>query len=162
MASRLNPEIREKLEVITGLSGKSLGEKITRMTTENPGLTRNAAAQLIAQTHHKSVMQKLEDADKASLHDYLALHRTPAPRLPAPMTVRQVSRRKVARESKSFRAFDGYTPRKDDKFFAGGYIAEVGRAYGAECYTCTLILIRKIVENLIIDILEKKFPSRPG
>ena len=44
--------------------------------------------------------------------------------------------------------------------FIKGHIDELNRAYTFKCYTAVFILARKIVENLIIDILKKKFPER--
>ena len=43
-------------------------------------------------------------------------------------------------------------------FFRKGHIEEINRAYSAGCYTSVFILCRKIIENMIIDILRKKFP----
>lgn len=42
--------------------------------------------------------------------------------------------------------------------FRKGHIEEINRAYTSECYTCVFILCRKVIENMIIDILGKKFP----
>jgi hypothetical protein len=44
--------------------------------------------------------------------------------------------------------------------FIKGHIDELNRAYTFKCYTSVFILARKIVENLIIDILKKKFPEK--
>lgn len=44
--------------------------------------------------------------------------------------------------------------------FIKGHIDEMNRAYTFKCYTSVFILARKIVENLIIDILKKKFPEK--
>lgn len=46
-----------------------------------------------------------------------------------------------------------------DSHFIKGHIDEINRAYNAKCYTSVFILSRKVVENLIIDILKKKFPE---
>ena len=44
--------------------------------------------------------------------------------------------------------------------FIKGHIDELNRAYTFRCYTSVFMLARKIVENLIIDILKKKFPEK--
>ena len=44
--------------------------------------------------------------------------------------------------------------------FIKGHIDELNRAYTFKCYTSVFILARKIVENLIINILKKKFPEK--
>jgi hypothetical protein len=47
-----------------------------------------------------------------------------------------------------------------DDHFIKGHIDEINRAYNAKCYTSVFILCRKVLENLIIDILKKKFPEK--
>lgn len=49
---------------------------------------------------------------------------------------------------------------KTDDPFRKGHIDEINRAYTYECYTCVFILCRKVIENMIIDILRKKFPPK--
>lgn len=44
--------------------------------------------------------------------------------------------------------------------FIKGHIQELNKAYTHGCYTAVYILARKIIENLIIDILRKKFPEK--
>lgn len=44
--------------------------------------------------------------------------------------------------------------------FIKGHIHELNKAYTYGCNTSAFILARKIVENLIIDILKKKYPSK--
>lgn len=43
-------------------------------------------------------------------------------------------------------------------YFKQGHIDEINRAYTNNCYTSVFILSRKVIENLIIEILTKKFP----
>jgi hypothetical protein len=47
-----------------------------------------------------------------------------------------------------------------DDPFRKGHIDEINRAYTCRCYTSVFILCRKVIENMIIDILKKKFPPR--
>lgn len=46
----------------------------------------------------------------------------------------------------------------DDPFIKG-HIDEMNLAYTYNCYTSVFILARKIIENLLIDILRKKYPE---
>ncbi len=46
-----------------------------------------------------------------------------------------------------------------DDHFIKGHIDELNLAYTSGCYTSVYILARKIIENLIIDILRKKYPE---
>lgn len=43
--------------------------------------------------------------------------------------------------------------------FRKGHIDEINRAYTYACYTSVFILARKIIENLIIDVLKMKYPE---
>lgn len=47
-----------------------------------------------------------------------------------------------------------------DDHFISGHFSELNRAYTFGCYTSVFILARKIVENLIIDILKQYFPEK--
>lgn len=44
-------------------------------------------------------------------------------------------------------------------YFKKGHVSELNRAYTYGCYTAVFTLARKIVENLIIDILKAKYPE---
>jgi len=46
-----------------------------------------------------------------------------------------------------------------ENHFIKGHIDELNLAYTSACYTSVFILARKIIENLIIDILRKKYPE---
>jgi hypothetical protein len=135
------------------LSGKSITEKISRLVTET-GLTHNAAAHLIATQYGESFLRYFDENDKSVWLSYqLATNR---PAAPTPVVTRTV-RTKSDSDEKPFKAFKGYKPLD---YFAGQYILEVSRAYRAKCYTSVFILTRKIVENLVIKIIEAKFPGR--
>lgn len=43
--------------------------------------------------------------------------------------------------------------------FRKGHIEEINKAYTHGCYTCVFVLLRKIVENMLIDILRFRFPD---
>ncbi len=151
MVSRLKPEILEQLLKITSLNEKSLGEKLSRKSSET-GLSRNAVAHLIAMDYGKSLMGKLDSEDKAALRDYQLIHR-PA----TTVVVKSSPRQKSKDEVTTFKAFKNY---KAADYFAEQYILEISRAYKAKCYTSVFILTRKVVENLIIKTIEAKFPGR--
>ena len=46
----------------------------------------------------------------------------------------------------------------DDKLLEK-HLEEINRAYTYKCYTSTFVLCRKVLENLIIRILRKKYPK---
>ncbi len=154
--SKLKPEILDLLQEYTGLGKRSLSVKVTRIKSQYPGLTSNAVAFLIAQKKGKSLLGKLEDADIAALRDYQLLSRQPS---------------QVIVQANQGAKSDGERSRKkpiivyestnqSNSYFVNGHIQELTNAYYAKCYTAVFILFRKIVENLIIDVLKAKFPSR--
>ena len=65
-----------------------------------------------------------------------------------------VKKKKLPRKERIIKVIDY----DSDDYFINGHITELNKAYNSGCYTCVNILIRKIIENLIIDILRKKFP----
>jgi hypothetical protein len=69
----------------------------------------------------------------------------------------QIHRKKPTKPEKKLESFINYET-KD--YFKKGHIAELNRAFQNRCFTSVYILARKIIENLIIDILRKKFPEK--
>lgn len=43
-------------------------------------------------------------------------------------------------------------------YFINKHVEEINKAYNARCLTSVYILIRKVFENIVIDILRKQFP----
>jgi hypothetical protein len=148
--TKLNPVLLEPLQKMTRLSSKSIVEKISRMVTET-GLTHNAAAHVIATENKKSFRRYLDQDDISSWRNYQLLNR------PSPPVITRTVRAKTDSDTNPFVAFKDYKPLD---YFATQYILEISRAYKAKCYTSVFILTRKVVENLIIKIIEAKFPGR--
>jgi len=151
MASRLKPTILDALVSITGSEKKAISEKISRMKAKSPILTSNAAAYLIAREKGKSLTAKLDDEDKESLRDYHGLIR---PSQTIVVNTTQRGKSNVGRAQK--KPLINYDSKN---YFVTEHIRELTSAYYAGCYTAVFILFRKIIENLIIDILKYKFPS---
>ena len=104
--------------------------------------TSNAVAQIYAKQHGSSVLKKLDAEDKACL---------PNIQVNAPIVIQG---KKIEKKEKIHNFFDYDTT----GYFIKEHIKEVNRAYTKGCFTCANILIRKIIENLIIDILRSKYP----
>lgn len=150
MASKLNPEILELLHGRTGKAISTLRSEISRIRQKHPTLTRNAAAHLIAQENNNSVLQKLDLQDRESLKGIQRL-----PKVNASTDTRPPKRGKTS--SEKTKPIINY---ESDDYFVKEHNRELARAYSSKCYTCVFILFRKIIENLIIDILKVKFPNR--
>ena len=67
MADRLNPDIMEVLVKKTSKTDKQIRPRLSELRRKYSGLTMNAAAQMYAQSHGTSIMQKLRQEDRQSL-----------------------------------------------------------------------------------------------
>jgi hypothetical protein len=149
MAKRLDPEILARLNAKTGKAITTLRKDISLVKRDYPNATSNAAAQIVAQNHGTSVLQRLDPQDRASLRDYpgRAPVRGPSGRTAKPRTPATTNRAQL---------FDYET----SEYFKLEHIRELNRANSANCHTCVFVLFRKILENLLIDILRAKFPGK--
>jgi hypothetical protein len=147
MADRLKPEILSLLVKKTGNTAGSIRVQLSLLKRKYKGLTLNAAAQTFAEQHGTSILPKLDAIDKSAL---------------ASVQLSMIPKREVrvpgGKANKPFKVFFEYAT--TDKF-EKEHIDEINRAYNAGCYTATYILCRKVIENLIIGLLKKKFPKTP-
>jgi len=147
MADRLKPEVLQHLKKKTGNTDGTIRVQLSLLKRKFKGLTLNAAAQVYAEQHGTSILPKLTDVDKTSL---------------ASMQLSTIPKREVrvpaGKAAKPFKVFFEYAT--TDKF-EKEHIDEINRAYNAGCYTATYILCRKVIENLIIGLLKKKFTKKP-
>lgn len=141
--AKLNPEILDKLIKKTELSIGTIRNSISLLRSDYPNCTINAVAQLYARKHGFSVMQKLSPEDKATLPNNEVVK--PKIRL----------EEKIIKKKEIIISVINYD---SDDFFKKGHIKEINRAYSKGCYTSVYILARKIIENLIREILHRKFP----
>lgn len=142
--TRLNPKILDYLSKEFNLTKNSVRQYISNKRIEHRGITLNAAAQLFATERGKSVRRFLDKEDKNSLPGYKT-------EKPEKIKIKHIrtNKKKVV----NFFKYETSHP------FKKGHIDEVNKAYTHGCYTCVFILCRKIIENLIVDILESKFPD---
>lgn len=152
MASRLNPEILELLNKRTGKVISTLRSEISRMRQTYPTLTSNAAAHIVAQNNNTSVLQKLDTEDRQSLKGISTRIKENTH-----VIVKSSPRGKDLHDRKQSPPLIDY---ECEGYFVKEHIKELTRAYDSNCYTAVFILFRKIIENLIIDILKAKFPDR--
>jgi len=125
----------------------SIAVRISEIKYQHPQLTPAAAAQYLAKKKNKSIMRFLDDEDKKSL----ASVGTTAI---APVVIRtsgsKGGRRTPPKPILIFRSTNPFIER---------HISEINGTYHADCCTATFILCRKVMENLIVQILKEKFPS---
>ncbi len=145
--SRLKPEILTHLSKTLKLSENSVRQYISRERTKHPKATLNAAAQLFAMSNKKTVLRMLDKEDRATLPSNIEM---------AKETV-ILENKKEGKKEKKIQILVDY---ETTEHFKKGHIHELNKAYTFGCNTAVFILGRKIVENLIIDILKKKYPEK--
>ena len=144
--TQLNPKILLKLE--RKLEGKvakdSIPPSISKVRTEYPSLTINAAAEVLAKKHDVSIQRYLNEKDRESLKTL----RMEIVKIPS-------SKSRRAKEIIEIASYD-----TKDKWFEA-HLKEINKTYTYGCYTACFILCRKVLENLIIHhILRKKYPDK--
>lgn len=143
--TKLSPEIIEKIKSKTGLSENTIRKEISLLRRKYPSCSINAVAQLYATKHGISVMQKLSKEDKETL-----------PNHDVEKAVVKMKARKSKQKEKIVELIKFVTTEP----FRKGHIDEVNKAYTKGCYTSAYILARKVIENFILDIMQKKFPEK--
>lgn len=142
---RINPTIVKYLADKLGLKPSTVEKEIYLLQKSYPNLTKNALAQIYATKNRVSVFRKLDKEDKATLPSTEVV--------PEKISLKA---KKTNREKVSIRALFEYDT-KDH--FKSGHINELNKAYTYRCFTAVFVLLRKIIENLIIDILRAKYPD---
>lgn len=140
---KLNPKIIDIIKKKTDLAEATIRKNISILRADYPQCTINAVAQLYARSKGFSVMQKLSPEDKATMpHNEVIKPKVKI-------------ERKTSKKKENIISLITYDT---TDYFINGHIKEVNRAYTKGCYTSASILARKIIENLVIDILRNKFP----
>jgi len=142
--NHLNPAILDLIIRKTGKAKNTIRKNISLIRRKYPKCTINAAASIYAMENNFSIMPKLDKEDKASLPNF-EIENVP------------VVKAKEKKVEKKIVRFINY---ESENYFITGHVNEVNKAYTNGCYTAAFILIRKIVENLIIDILRHKFSEK--
>ncbi len=143
--NHLDPKIivflAKKLLKTEGTVRKDLSLLAPKYATVTP----NARAQIYALANRTSIWNKLRKEDRASLPNIEVQK--------APTIVRQIN---PSRNKGKIQPLVTYLT--TDRF-RRGHIDEINRAYHFHCYTSVFILLRKVVENMLVDILRTKFPE---
>jgi hypothetical protein len=142
-SSFLNPEILEILSRKSELKPTTIRQNISKLRRNYPQCTLNAVAQIYASSLGLTVMQKLKQEDKDTIPHNEVIN----------PKVRIELKKKKGRE-KIIEIINF----KTNDYFINGHINEINKAYTKGCYTSTYILARKIIENLTLNILVKKYP----
>jgi len=141
--TKLNSAIISIIKKKTGLAEATIRKNISFLRADYPQCTINAVAQLYARANGFSVMQKLSPEDKATIPHNEVVN----PKI-------KIEKKNISKKEKITEIIIYDT----NDYFIKGHIKEINKAYSKGCYTSTHILARKIIENLILDVLVSKYP----
>jgi hypothetical protein len=139
----LDPEILNRLHKLTRLTEGTIRKEISILRQRHASLPINTVAQIFAVQRGFSVVQKLNREERAAL---------PNLEISKPLRIERVKKQK----SKRIIEFVKY---ETTNRFIKGHVTETNKAYTSGCYTAAFILCRKIIENLLTDIIRRKYPS---
>ncbi len=142
--SRLKTIILQKLEENNPkLKESTIRSAVSRIRRKYPFLTMNAAAEIYARNKNFTVTRHLDPIDRQVLAN-LETKKIIVP-------IKQRSKR-----NETITMIANY---KTDDTLLQKHIDEINRTYTYRCYTATFILCRKVLENLILNILRTKYPE---
>lgn len=139
---KLNPKILSKLLEIYPERGKGSIQARLSQISSTQGLTLGAAAQIMAKQKKRNLWGLLNEEDRKGLSNNN-------------IKVIEVKNNNHKARTKIilFVKFD--TKNK----FLTTHLDEINKCYTFHCYTAAFILTRKVIENLITEIIKRKFPS---
>ena len=141
---RLDKKILEKLKKKTNKAESTIRKDIALLGATYGKLTPNARAQIYALQNGISVRRRLSKEEKESL---------PNLEIEKPSKITQKGSKQKRKKIIEFIKYE-----TNDSFILA-HIHETNKAYTFGCFTAAYILCRKILENLITDIIIKKFPK---
>lgn len=143
--NKLNPEIVKTLSEKLKKSPATIKKNIYLLVKNHSRCTKNAIAQIYAMEHGATVLRKLDKEDKLSLPNI----ETRRERIT--ITQKHPARRKEDR-------IIPFVKYETSDRFRKAHIDEINRTYTYRCYTSAFILCRKVIENLLTDIVRRKYP----
>jgi len=141
---KLDPKILSKLiEIYPDRKKGSIQARLSQISNKD-GITLGAAAEVMAKQRKRTVNSLLDEEDKKCLRNI-------------EIKIIKVKSNSNSRRSLKIKMFIVY---ETENKFLKAHIDEINRCYDAHGYTASFILIRKIIENLITEIIKKKFPNK--
>lgn len=141
--SKLDPRILNILREKTKgqIQERSIRNALSRIRSNNPYLTLNAAAEVFAKKRGFSIARYLTDRDRETLKT-IKIEKV------------KISSHK-ARQKMRLKIIANYDT--EDKLLKA-HLREINKTYTCGCYTACFVLCRKVLENLLIHhILKKKY-----
>lgn len=142
MNQKLNPKILNKLKKkLPDRTENTIQARLSQLSSQH-GITLNAAAEIMARKEGFHVWGLLEEKDKECFRD---------------KKVQVINVKNNIHKDKKLIVFIKYET--GNKFLIE-HLDEINRSYTFHCYTAAFILTRKVIENLITEIIKKKFPGK--
>ena len=141
----LNPEIVRILSEKIGKSPGTIKKDVYTLKSKKHGkLPINTVAHLYALENRTSVFRKLSKDEKSKMPN-------------VEITTPKITQKKPGKNT--LKKITNFITYNTNNRFIKAHFAETNKAYTNGCYTATFILCRKILENLLTDIIIKKFPK---
>jgi len=138
---KLNPKILDKLIRKSGLKPRSIRSILSRLKNKYK-VTLNAAAYIFAKRKGFSVARYLNERDWESLRN---------------VEFKKISIKTRSLKKKHIKEIVKY---ETSNKFLKAHILEINKTYTFGCYTACFVLMRKVLENLIVEMLRKKYPEK--
>ncbi len=142
---RLSPDIVIALAKKLGKKESTVKSDIYRMSSSYPSSTKNAVGQIYARKHGETVYRLLDADDRISMPN-LAVEK--------PVVKIVNSTRKLQKER-----ITQFIKLTTTESFKRDHVDEINRCYTHKCYTACFVLCRKVIENMVIDVLRAKYPT---
>lgn len=142
--AKLRPEIISFLMKKTDRKEKTIRKNISLLRRKYGKLPINAVAHLYALQNNTSVLTKLTPEEKTSL---------PNIDIERPIKIMQKGSMHQREKIIEFIKYETTDP------FVKAHVIEINKTYTYGCCTATFILCRKFIENMLVDIIKKKYPQ---
>jgi hypothetical protein len=140
---KLNPKIFSKFKKrFPDKTENAIYVKLSKLSRKH-NVTLNAAAEIWAKSEKFGVWGLLGDLDRESLKN---------------KSFQTISIKKGA--SKSIKNEEEFVNYLSQNKFLKAHITEINKCYNYGAPTACYILIRKVLENLVVEVIKKKFPDR--
>lgn len=141
---KLNPLVLDFLHKRLKKAVATIRTDISKLKRNYQQATLNAVAQIYAQQHGESVRRLISKEDKLTI---------PSVKIEKVSTLKSKKKDNMREQIKNIIQFE------TADHFLKKHVVEINRAYTNRCYTCVFVLSRKVLENLIIEILKTKYPA---
>lgn len=139
---KLNPKILSKLlEIYPERNRGSIQARLSQISSDK-GITIGAAAQIMAKQKKRNIWSLLTEEDKKGINGNK-------------IKIIEIKNN----NSKSKQKIVNFMRYETGNKFLQKHLEEINRCYTFHCYTATFILVRKVIENLLMEVIKKKFPK---